>query len=111
LGSLKYSAPEQLGYKRGKQLIPIGPRTDVFALGLVLYEMCEGRQFFANLDAHEILGRVVYDPTPFVPEFSRPVPPTLVSLVARAIGREPEERFASMSEMLRDMDACLRGLT
>ena len=51
LGTYKYSAPEQLGLKRGRERVPVDFRADVFAFGLVLYELLEGRQFHAGLRA------------------------------------------------------------
>jgi eukaryotic-like serine/threonine-protein kinase len=45
LGTYRYCAPEQLGLKRGREPVPVDVRADVFALGLVLYELLEGRQF------------------------------------------------------------------
>src|SRR4029450_10653820 len=50
LGTYKYSAPEQLGLKRGRERVPVDFRADVFAFGLVLFELLEGRQFHAGLE-------------------------------------------------------------
>src|SRR5262249_60738322 len=62
LGAYKYSAPEQLGLKRGRARVPVDFRADVFAFGLVLYELLEGRQFHAGLEPQGILARVLFEP-------------------------------------------------
>jgi hypothetical protein len=111
LGSPKYSAPEQAGYgRRGNKRARIDARTDIFAFGLVLYEMCEGRQFFEAQEPYEVIGRLVYDKEPLVPEFTQPVPDAVVALLTRAVQREPEARYQSMNELMRDLEACLRTL-
>src|SRR5262245_21718077 len=107
LGTYRYSAPEQLGLKRERVSVPLDVRADVFALGLVLYELLEGRQFHAGRQPDEILALVVYDPAPLEPAFTAPVPPAARDLVARMIRRWPEERPASMAEVLRALEQLL----
>jgi serine/threonine-protein kinase len=107
LGTYQYCAPEQLGLKRGREPVPVDVRADVFALGLVLYELLEGRQFHAGRPPEDILARVVYDAAPLDPEFTVPVPGAVEGLVSRMIRRWPEERPGSMAEVLRALDADL----
>src|SRR5262249_36879590 len=76
-------------------------------LGLVLYELLEGRQFHAGRLPGEILARVVYDAAPLDPEFTVPVPGAVRGLVSRMIRRWPEERPGSMAGVLRALDANL----
>src|SRR5262245_61615879 len=107
LGTYRYCAPEQLGLKRAGVTVPVDIRADVFALGLVLYELIEGRQFHAGRQPDEILARVVYDATPLAPEFTVPVPAAIRELVSRMIRRWPDERPQSMAEVLQVLDATL----
>ncbi len=107
LGSLRYSAPEQLS---GEELAPIDARADIFALGAVIYEMFEGKQFHANRAEGEIYRRMLYDSTPLTPEFSHPVPPGVEALVKRAIQRDPAERYPSTAELLKALDRCVATL-
>jgi len=107
LGTYRYSAPEQLGLKRGRESVPLDVRADIFALGLVLYELLEGRQFHAGRQPDEILACVVYDPAPIEPAFTAPVRPAARDLVARMIRRWPEERPESMAEVLRSLEKLL----
>ncbi len=109
VGTYRYSSPEQLGLRDGEHRVPVGPPSDVFALGLVLYEALEGRALFADLDGPEIVGRLVYNNEPLQPMFSRPVPDQVRALIRRATCRHPSQRYPSMGEMLRDIEVCLRG--
>src|SRR5262249_3687155 len=56
VGTWKYSSPEQLRHE------PLTGSADVYSLGLVMYEMYTGAQFFAGLDEHAVLGKVLYEP-------------------------------------------------
>ena len=107
LGTYRYSAPEQLGLKRGGEPVPVDLRADVFAFGLVLYELLEGQPFHAGLEPEEILARVVYDAAPLAPRFTAPVPQDARELVGRMIQRWPEERPESMAEVLRALATIL----
>jgi serine/threonine protein kinase len=88
LGTLRYAAPEQL---RGDA---IGPHTDLYAAGLVLYEMLAGRgPFDEETDVHEIGKAHIGRPAPRLSTVSRvPVPPDLEALIASALEKEPAAR-------------------
>jgi serine/threonine-protein kinase len=93
VGTAKYLAPEQV---RGD---PVDPRTDIYALGVVLYEMLCGRPpFSADTDAATALARLTSDP--LRPRQVRPgVPRALESVALRAMAREPADRFASAADL------------
>jgi Protein kinase domain len=110
LGTYKYSAPEQLGLKRGRVRVPVDFRADIFAFGLVLYELLEGRQFHAGLEPQEILARVLFEPDALEPEFTVSVLPGLRALLRRMIQRDPEHRPASMRLVLSGIDEALQDL-
>ena len=55
IGTLKYASPEQLRHE------PLEGSTDIYSLGMVLYEMFTGKQLFAGLDESAVLGKVLYD--------------------------------------------------
>lgn len=92
LGSVKYLAPEQV---EGK---PVDPRTDVYALGIVLYEALTGQvPFQADTPAAVALARL--HTTPAHPRELAPGTPRLLDeVVMKALAREPERRFASAGE-------------
>jgi len=104
VGTYRYSAPEQLGLKRDGNRLAVDARADVFALGLVLFELLEGTQFNAGREPAEILARLLYDPTELEPEFTAPVPAAARDLVRRMIRRSPDARPGSMLEVVRALD-------
>jgi eukaryotic-like serine/threonine-protein kinase len=97
LGSVHYFSPEQA---RGDE---VTGASDVYALGIVLYEMLTGRRPFEGDSAAGVaLKRLNEDPPP--PESFRPVPSGLSAIVMRALQREPADRFpdaGSFAEALR----------
>jgi serine/threonine-protein kinase len=97
LGSVHYFSPEQA---RGDE---VTGASDVYALGIVLYEMLTGRRPFEGDSAAGVaLKRLNEDPPP--PSAFRPVPSGLSAIVMRALQREPADRFpdaGSFAEALR----------
>lgn len=93
LGTAKYLAPEQV------ESGPIDARTDVYALGAVLYETtCGEAPFRADTQAALALARLHRDPQP-PHDVVAGVPPTLEAAVMRALARRPDDRFATAEEL------------
>ena len=84
VGTPRYMAPEQA---RG---LPASPATDVYGVGVVLYEMLAGRAPFEGSSAVELAFRHVHEPPSALPA---DVPAALAEVVARALEKEPEDRF------------------
>jgi len=101
--SCAYPIPERLA---GKEVGPLG---DVFALGLLLFEMLEGKPFFTGGE-DEIGDVLLRGSGPLVPQFSGIMPTGVSRLVARAIRRSPGERLQGMAQVREEVDACLRRL-
>jgi len=98
VGTPGYMSPEQL---RGK---PADPRSDIFAFGVILYEMILGRRPFVGDTAAEISASIMRDDPAPLSDVDRPVPPTLDRLVRRCLEKDPDERFESahdLAHMLR----------
>ncbi len=104
VGTPKYCAPEQLRHDED-----LDERVDIYSLGMVLYELYTGRQYFAGLKDHEVIGRVLYQPgenTVSLPD----APPQFTQIVERAIARERSVRYAHASALLEDLHACLNAI-
>jgi serine/threonine protein kinase len=93
IGTVHYMAPEISTGNYNKQI-------DTYAAGVILYEMVTGRVPFDGESAGEILMKHLTTP----PDLSK-VPPEWVSIVARALSKNPVQRYASMTEMARDVEA------
>lgn len=98
IGTPSYMSPEQF---EGKA---VDARSDLFSAGVVLYRMLTGRQPFAG-SPDSIRQRVMKD-TPRPPsEIVSALPPAIDAMLARALARRPEERFASAAQWLASLRA------
>jgi serine/threonine protein kinase len=105
VGTAGYMAPEQI---RGDA---VDPRTDVWALGIVLYEMVTGHSPFpAETDHDRIRGILTRDPEPLV-VLRAEVPPSVERIVARALNKRPEDRYPRMEELRADLLRAADSLT
>ncbi len=104
-GTLAYMAPEQA---RG-EIERIDPRTDLFGLGAVLYEMLTGRPPYRAKSHAELLEAAqrgdVVPPRQRKPE----IPSALDTLCMRCLAKDPTQRFSSAAELIREIDAVTRG--
>ncbi len=100
LGTVQYMAPEQL---EGKEA---DARTDIFALGLVLYEMATGRQAFSGATRASLIGSILRDEPDPVSRSAPLAPRALDRVVAICLAKEPEERW----QTARDVGLQLEGI-
>ncbi|HWQ53682.1 MAG TPA: protein kinase [Bryobacteraceae bacterium] len=96
-GTLCYMSPEQA---RG---VAVDHRTDIFSLGVVVYEMATGSLPFKASNPYDILRQVVSEPTPPIVPSRLDLPDDLDRIVRRATAKEPSERYQRMEEMERDL--------
>jgi hypothetical protein len=102
MGSVAYMAPEQV---RGQA---VDARTDLFAAGVVLYEMLSGhRAFDAHTSADTISAVLNRDPGDLVSRPDRVIPPALARIVSRCLEKDPAARFQSAA----DLAFALRAIT
>jgi tetratricopeptide (TPR) repeat protein len=102
VGTPAYLSPEQL---RGR---PADTRSDVFALGLVLYELLAGANPFRRDSAIETMHAILQvDPEPV--DSVRDVPPELSAIIRRATDKDPARRFADAREMAASLKAIPSG--
>jgi serine/threonine-protein kinase len=96
LGTPEYMAPEQL-----EGANKLGPASDIFAMGAILYRAISGHQVFSGANLAAVLrAMAVSEPTP-IDRLVSGLPPELVAVIHRCLAREPEARFAS-AEALSD---------
>ncbi len=93
LGSAAYMAPEQV---RGRA---VDHRADIFALGVVLYEMLSGQRAFDGGSAVETMSAVVRDETPDPSVRNASVPPDLDRIVRHCMEKDPERRFQAAADV------------
>ncbi len=103
-GKVAYVAPEHL---RGE---PIDRRLDLFSLGVVLWEMLTGRRLFKGANDDQTLANVLGMPIPAPSSVVPDVPPALDAIVARALERDPAQRYRTADEMAEDLEDAVRDL-
>lgn len=104
LGTPKYMSPEQC---RGRG--EVMPQSDVYSLGVTLFELLSGEVPFTADDPLTLAGKHCFDAPPslrkLVPDLSEPA----AELVAKCLAKRPEDRFADAGSLLRSIDRLLRG--
>ncbi len=103
LGTVGYMAPEQV---RGEQT---DPRTDIFALGAVLYEMVTGNRAFDRDTAPETMTAILREEPPEAADPGVVVPLTLDRVIRRCLEKQPEERYQSARDLAFHLEALESG--
>ncbi|HEY3994184.1 MAG TPA: serine/threonine-protein kinase [Ktedonobacteraceae bacterium] len=104
LGTPYYIAPELLQE-------PASNSSDIYALGVVLYEMLTGVPPFTGLTPLAICWKHVYEPVPFPSVLNPSIPEAVEQVILQALAKEPEKRFASVREMVRAYEEALLAPT
>ncbi len=105
IGTALYMSPEQA---RG---LAVDARTDIFSLGVLIYEMVSGRRPFEGSNANEILGSILSDKEPpLLARFARDVPRELEHIVSKALRKDLEERYQTVKDLLIDLRDLRRDL-
>src|SRR5437016_3952708 len=94
LGSAHYMSPEQA---RG---VPVDERTDIWSLGVVLYEMIAGRVPFDGETPSDCIAAILDKEPPALTRYARNVPETLEVIVSTALTKDRDERYHSVKELL-----------
>jgi serine/threonine-protein kinase len=104
LGTPKYMSPEQVAGQ------PVDPRSDIFSLGIVLYEMATGVRLFAGADATQIMHNVVNAEHEPPTRVNPALPAMLDFIVARALKKNAAQRYQDVYELSADLATCLAEL-
>lgn len=101
LGTAHYISPEQA---EGK---PMSPRSDIYSLGIVMYETLTGALPFTGDSLMAVAMRHINDDVPAPSAINASVPPELDDIVARATSKDPNDRYRETSEMHEALNAAL----
>jgi len=103
-GKFQYMSPEQC---LGK---PLDRRSDLFSLGVVLFELTTNRRLFKRANELLTFKAICEDPLPRPSELVPGYPPSLEKVLLKALARNPANRYETAAEMRRDLLGCMREL-
>lgn len=105
-GKVAYMAPEQARSDEN-----IDERVDVFAVGLILWELLTGKRMWEGMSEAKVFERLLdKDPLPRTKEVSEDVPEELEEICAKAIAKEKDDRYADMGELLDAVEGAIAKL-
>ncbi len=97
MGTVSYMSPEQA---RG---LNVDKRTDIFSLGVVIYQMITGRLPFEGATASDVIASILKSEPPPLARYSPDTPDELEQIVARALAKKQEERYQSIKDLTLDL--------
>ncbi len=101
-GKAAYMSPEQIIQKGG-----LDKRSDVFSLGIVLFELATGHRPFRGDTELELMMSIVKKPAPDPRTFDKTIPPQIVKILAKALEKNRSRRYQSCFEMKQDLEEFL----
>jgi eukaryotic-like serine/threonine-protein kinase len=104
MGTPRYMSPEQA---RGEK---VDARTDIFSLGVMLYEMVAGRAPFAGATTGEVIAAILRDSPPPLAECAPDAPPEMERILSKALRKNRDERYQTVNELLVDLKRLKRQL-
>ncbi|HEY6084574.1 MAG TPA: serine/threonine-protein kinase [Nitrospira sp.] len=104
LGTPTYMSPEQIAGKK------VDGRTDIFSLGVVLFELLTGRPPFSADNLSALLFTIAHHPHPSLSSVRKDLPPMLQEVLDRALQKELPQRYRRAGEFAEDLRLCLRSL-
>jgi serine/threonine protein kinase/WD40 repeat protein len=105
LGTLRYMSPEQA---RGDRKA-LDHRTDVYSLGVTLFELLALRAAFPVSDRQQLLEAIIAGEAPALRSVRNDVPVDLDTIVAKAVAKDPSRRYATAAELAADLERYLSG--
>ena len=104
VGTVAYMSPEQA------QGLPVDHRSDVFSLGILLYEMASGERPFKGHTNLSVLSSILKDTPRPVSQIREDVPKPLARMIQRALEKRPEDRYQSAADLRRDLEDLKRDV-
>ena len=105
LGTLRYMSPEQAAGRNN--LVDL--RSDIYSLGITLYEMLTRKQAFPGQDRHQLMSAIESKDPVAVRAINSVIPLDLETVIGKAIAKEPSDRYQSAQEFADDLTRCLEG--
>jgi serine/threonine protein kinase/tetratricopeptide (TPR) repeat protein len=103
VGTLRYMSPEQALGKR----LPVDHRTDIYSLGVTLYEFLTLRPAYDGRDRQELLHQLTFEEPLPLRRLKAAVPRELETIVQKAMAKEPDDRYATAQELADDLQRFL----
>jgi serine/threonine-protein kinase len=103
LGTPSYMSPEQLAGKK------IDGRSDLFSLGVTLYQMCCGQLPFSGESMAQLMFKIANEPHADILTVRPDVPPCLAAIIDRALCKNMDQRYQNGDEMARDLRDCMNA--
>ena len=103
LGTLQYMAPEQLEAQEADN------RTDLFAFGAVLYEMATGRMAFEGKSQASLISAIMSSVPPPMASLQELTPPALEHIVERCLSKDPEDRWQTAYDVMKELQWVVEG--
>jgi tetratricopeptide (TPR) repeat protein len=104
VGTLRYMSPEQALAKR----VVVDHRTDIYSLGVTLYELLTLEHAFDGADREELLRQIAFEEPKTPRRINKSIPAELETIVLKAMEKNPAERFASAQELADDLERFLK---
>ena len=104
LGTAEYMPPEQA---KG-QVDKIGPHTDTYSLGAIMFHMVTGESAFPGSTVTEVLCKVILEPPPDPRSKNPDIPEELEAIILRSLGKEIHDRHATAGELAESLRGCIR---
>jgi Tol biopolymer transport system component/serine/threonine protein kinase len=104
MGTPSYMSPEQA---RGQD---VDARSDIFSLGVVLYEMLAGRAPFAGVNALDVIGAILHQAPAPLTNYAADVPPELQRIVTKALCKDRDERYPQAKDLWQDVKSLQQEL-
>jgi len=104
-GTPSYMSPEQLAGHT------VDGRSDIYSLGVALYELCCGQLPFTGASLAQLMYKIANEPAPDLRDIEPALPPEVVAVIARAMARNPEQRYPRAAALAADLRRCLARLS